>query len=92
MNKERNAAGTIGSKLYESTPGVLSNSLVPSVTSPYFQRRTKKHTNTPAQQMTVKPDKAITLVRSTHSFSILPRSILIRDRYNLNGVKQRWLC
>jgi hypothetical protein len=41
--------------------------------------------------MTVKPDKAITLVRSTHSFSILPMSILIRDRYNPNGVKQRWL-
>lgn len=36
--------------------------------------------------MTVKPDKAKTYVRSTHSFSILPRSILIRDYYNPDRV------
>ena len=36
--------------------------------------------------MTVKPDKAKTYVRSTHSFSILPRRILIRDYYNPDRV------
>jgi hypothetical protein len=42
-NKEPNAAGTIGSKLYESTHGVLPNSRVPSVPRPLFPEKNQKN-------------------------------------------------
>jgi hypothetical protein len=42
-NKEPNAAGTIDSKSYKSTHGVLPNSLVPSVPRSLFLEKNQKN-------------------------------------------------